>query len=303
MKKVLKYFGIGIILLFAVSVILGNIGNFIVSKKQKDYVHSLEGMLAEINRSLHNRTIDGFDYFIIDKVVQEEDKIVWEIILDTTLFYPTRESFLPEALNGGVLPKGKRNMSIDLDTSLSSNLLKQSQQLNLLYYNLFAKTDNPNPFLEEIMKRKYSQAWRIKSPFGNRQCEFSLTYEKMKETENLCKKQPEIALELFTSEYVKRQNRLLNLANGNADIKMNMIDDGDTLVICCKFDKSYSQRGNRPIANLRRQKGEIQMAIEEDIRTLPIFFNTKNICKKINKGFLFRYIDWNKTDSLDFIIF
>ena len=46
MKKVLKYLGIGIVLLFAAGIILGNIGNILVSKKQKDYAHSLEGMLA-----------------------------------------------------------------------------------------------------------------------------------------------------------------------------------------------------------------------------------------------------------------
>ena len=303
MKKALKYLGIGIVLLFAAGIILGNIGNIIVSKMQKDYAHSLEGMLAEVNKHLPSRTPDGFDYYIMNRVVQEGENIVWEAILDTTFFYPIRESFLPESMNGGILPEGNRNMAIDLDTLLSSNMLKQSHQLDLLYYYLFAKTGKPNPLYEEIMNREYSQTWRIKSPFSDRQCEYTMTHKDMKETEEFCNKRPEPALILFMSEYVKRQNRLLALASNNADINMQMTDEGSSIVFCCTFDNSYSAGGNRPVLNLRNQKEKIQVALTEYSRTLPIFYDTKNICKKNKRGFLFRFVDWNRTDSIDFDIY
>ena len=221
MKKVLKYLGIGIVLLFAAGIILGNIGNILVSKKQKDYEHSLEGMHAEVNKHLPSRAPDGFDYYIMDRVVQEGENIVWEATLDTTFFYPIRESFLPESMNGGILPEGNRNMALDLDTLLSSNLLRQSHQLDMLYYHLLAKTGKPNPLYEEIMNRKYSQTWRIKSPFSDRQCEYTMTYNEMKDTEDFCKDHPAAALNYFLSEYIQRQNRLLALASDNADINMN----------------------------------------------------------------------------------
>lgn len=302
MKKVLKYIGIGIALLFALVIILGNIGNILVSKKQKDYVHNLERMLAEVNKHLPSRSPDGFEYYIMNQVMQEGDNIIWETTLDTTFFYPIRESFLPESMNGGILPEGNRSMTLDLDTLLSSNLLRQSHQLYLLYYYLFTKTGKPNPLYEEIMNRKYSQTWRIKSPFSDRQCEYTMTYNEMKETDDFCKNHPDSALILFMSEYIKRQNRLLTFASGNADISMCMKDNGDDILFYCIFDKSYSDGGNSPIANLRSQKKEIQLALDEDSRTIPIFYDIKGICKKVQKDFLIRYTDFNKTDSIEFRI-
>lgn len=292
MKKVLKYIGIGIALLFALVIILGNIGNILVSKKQKDYAHSIEGMLAEVNKHLPSKSPDGFEYYIMNQVMQEGDNIIWEATLDTTFFYPVRESFLPEAMNGGVLLEGNRNMVTDIDTLLSSNLLKQSYQLDLLYYYLFAKIGKPNPLYEEIMKRKYSQTWRIQSPFSDRQCEYTMTYNEMKEAEYFCKNQPETAFGLFLSEYIKRQNRLLTLASGNADISMCMKDDGDAIIFYCIFDKSYSDGGNKPVVNLRTQREAIRVALIEDSQTLPMFYDMKNICKKAQKDFLIRYTDF-----------
>ena len=303
MKKILKCLGIGIVVLFAALIILGNIGNIIMSRKQKDYSHSLEGMIAEMNKHLPSRGQDGFDYYIMNRVILEGGNIVWEATLDTTFFYPIRKSFLPESVNGGVLAEGNRNMSIDIDTLLTSDLLKQSHQLDLLYYNLFAKTDKPNPFYEEIMNRRYSQTWRVLSPFSNRLCEYTMTYDEMKETDEFCKNQPEKALNVFMEEYLKRQNRLLSIADNNADISMHMVDEGNTVVFCCTFNKSYSAGENRPVSNLRNQKEEIQAALVEDSQTLPIFYDTKSICKKAQKGFLYRFIDWNKTDSLEFTIY
>lgn len=302
MKKVLKYIGIGIALLFAMVIILGNIGNILVPKKQKDNAHSLEGMLFEVNKHLPCRGQDGFEYYIMNQVMQEGDNIIWEATLDTTFFYPIRESFLPESMNGGILPEGNRSMALDLDTLLSSNLLRQSHHLDLLYYYLFAKTGKPNPLYEEIMKRKYSQTWRIHSPFSDRQCEYTMTYNEMKETDDFCNNHPDSALNLFMSEYIKRQNRLLTFASGNADINMSMKNDGDDIMFYCIFDKSYSDGGNRPIANLRNQREEIRAALIEDSQTLPIFYDTKSICKKAKKNFLIRYTDFNKTDSIEFRI-
>lgn len=303
MKTVLKFLGIGIILLFAAIIILGNLGNILVSKNQNGYAYSLKGMLAEVNKNLPIRSPDGFEYYIMNQVVQEGDNIIWEATLDTTFFYPICESFLPESMNGGILPNGNRKMALDLDTLLSSNLLKQSHQLDLLYYHLFAKTENTNPLYEEIMNHKFSQTWRIKSPFSDRQCEYMMTYQEMKETEDFCKNDHKAALNLFMSEYIQRQNRLLTLASGNANIKMHMSDEGNTIALCCTFDKSYSAGGNKPVSNLRNEQEEILAALAEDSRTLPIFYDTKGICKRTQKVFLFRFIDWNKTDSIDFDIY
>jgi len=303
MKKIMKYLGIGIVLLFAAGIILGNIGNILVSKKQMDYAHSLEGMLSEVNKHLPSRALDGFDYYIMNRVVQEGENIVWEATLDTTFFYPIRESFLPESLNGGVLTEGNRNMALELDTLLSNSLIQKSHQLNLLYYYLFAKNNRSNPFYDEVINRKCSQTWRIHSPFSDRQYEYTMTFNKMKETENFCKRQPEAALKLFMSEYVKRQNILLTIASGNADVIMQMADEGSAIVFLCSFDKSYSVGDNKPISNLRNQKEEIEIVLEEDFRTLPIFYDTKNICKRTSKVFLFRFTDWDKNDSIEFKIY
>ena len=303
MKKVLKYLGIGVVILFAVTIILGNIGKIIVSKKQKDYAQSLEGMLAEVNKHLPLRAQDGFDYYILNRVLQEGNGIVWEATLDTTFFYPVRESILPESMNGGILPHGDRSMTLDLDTLLSNNLLKQSHQLDLLYYYLFAKTGKKNPLYEEILNREYSQTWRIYSPFSDRQYEYTMTYKEMKETEDFCKNHPDSALNLFMSEYIKRQNRLLIFASDNADINMSMKNYEGTIVFYCILDKSYSARGNKPVSNIRSQKKEIQLALEEDSKTIPIFYDMKGICKKTKKTFLFRFADWNKNDSIEFKIY
>ena len=125
----------------------------------------------------------------------------------------------------------------------------------------------------------------------------------MKETEDFCKKQPEAALNFFISEYIQRQNRLLTIASSNADINMRMTEEVGAIVFCCTFDDSYSAGGNRPVSNLRNQKEEIQAALDEDSRSLPLFYDTQNICKKAQKRFLFRFTDRNKTDSLEFKIY
>ena len=302
MKKVLKYLGIGVVILFAVTIILGNIGKIIVSKKQKDYAQSLEGMLAEVNKHLPLRAQDGFDYYILNRVLQEGNGIVWEATLDTTFFYPVRESILPESMNGGILPTGDRSMVLDLDTLLTRNLLEQSQHLGSLYYYLFAKTNKTDPFYEEIMKRKFSQTWRIKSPFSDRQYEYTMTYDTMKETEDFCNNKPQEALHFFMSEYLKRQNRLLTFASGNANINMRMSDEGEAIVFSCMLDKSYSSRGNNPISILRTCKDIIAEELNEDMNTLPFFYGYEEICKRTGKGFLIRYTDFFKTDSIEFRI-
>ncbi len=117
------------------------------------------------------------------------------------------------------------------------------------------------------------------------------------------KNQPETALNLFMKEYIKRQNRLLSFANNNADITMCMKDEGNTIVFCYTFDKSYSKRGNTPVSNLRNQKEIIRAALVEDSQTLPIIYDIKSICIIVQKKFMYRITDWNKTDSLEFTIY
>ena len=123
MKKILKYIGLGIIVLFAAGLILGNIGNIYMSKKSKVFSQSLENMIAEINKHLPHKGSDGFDFFIMNKVALEGNNIVWESTLDTTFIYPSRESVLPESMNGGILVSGDRSCAIDLDTLLSNEFL------------------------------------------------------------------------------------------------------------------------------------------------------------------------------------
>lgn len=303
MKKIFKYIGFGIIVLFAAGLILGNIGNIYMSKKNKGFSQSLEGMIAEVNKHLPHKGFDGFDFFIMDKVVLEGNNIVWESTLDTTFFYPTRESILPESMNGGVLVSGDRSSAIDLDTLLSNDFLMKSHQLDLLYYHLFARSSKPNKFYEEIMKRKLSQTWRVHSPFSDRQCEFTMTYDEQKKMEGYCQDNPYNALQEFMSEYLKRQNRLLSVASNNADITMHMEDADSLIIFYCIFDKSYSARGNTPISNLRDNQSEMLNALIDDFQSLPLFFGMKEICNRTNKDILFRYTDWNKTDSIEFKVY
>lgn len=303
MKKVFKYIGVGLIVLIAVIFIFANISKIIMSEKMKGHTLTLEQMIDSINTHLPSKGPDSLNFFVMDRVVLEDNNVVWEATLDTTFFYPIRESFLPESLNGGVLPEGNRKMALDVDTLLSNSLIQKSHQLNLLNYYLFAKNNRPNLFYDEVINRKYSQTWRVHSPFSDRQYEYTMTFSEMKETENFCKRQPEAALKLFISEYVKRQNILLTIASGNADVIMQMADEGSAIVFLCTFDKSYSVGGNKPVSNLRNQKEEIQAALEEDSRSLPIFYDTKNICEKTTKAFLFRFTDWDKKDSIEFKIY
>ena len=300
MRNVLKYISIGSFVLIVAIIVLGNIGMALLSKKQKDDIYILENILADLNKNL---PIKEQGYYSLNKVVKEGNRIVWEITLDTTFFYPLHRSFLPESLNGGILLAGNRNMALDLDTLHSNKLLKQSSLLNILYYHLFVMSDRPNPLYCEIMNRNFSQTWRFISPFSNRQCECTMDYYEMKETADFCRKQPEAAINLFMLEYVNRQNRLLDIASANADIQMHMTDEGDVLMFYCKYDNSYSLEGKNPISNLREQKEEVQNSLEEDVQILPIFFNIESICNKTSKGFLFRFVDCNKTDSLDFQIY
>lgn len=303
MKKVFKYIGVGLIVLIAAIFIFANISKIIMSEKMKGHTLTLEQMIDSINTHLPSKGPDSLNFFVMDRVVLEDNNVVWEATLDTTFFYPIRESFLPESLNGGVLTEGNRKMALELDTLLSNSLIQKSHQLNLLYYYLFAKNTRPNPFYDEVIERKYSQTWRIHSPFSDRQYEYTMTFNKMKETEKFCKRQPEAALKLFVSEYLKRQNILLTIASGNADVIMQMADEGSAIVFLCTFDKSYSVGDNKPISNLRNQKEEIEIVLEEDFRTLPIFYDTKNICKRTSKVFLFRFTDWDKNDSIEFKIY
>ena len=303
MKKILRYIGLGIIVLFAAGLILGNIGNIYMSKKSKVFSQSLENMIAEINKHLPHKGSDGFDFFIMNKVLLKDNNVVWVSTLDTTFFYPTRESILPESMNGGVLLSGDRNNVLDLDTLLTNDFLKKSHQLDLLYYHLFARSNKPNKFYEEIMKWKFSQTWRVHSPFSDRQCEFTMTYDEQKKMEEYCQNNPDDALQEFMSEYLKRQNRLLSVASNNADITMHMEEADSLIIFYCIFDKSYSSGGNKPITNLRNNQGKMLEALQEDFQSLPIFFGMKEICNRTNKKLLFRYIDWNKTDSLDYILF
>ena len=303
MKKILRYIGLGIIVLFAAGLILGNIGRIYMSKKSKGFSQSLEGMIAEFNKHLPHKGFDGFDFFIMDNVMLEGNNIIWESTLDTTFFYPTRKSILPESMNGGVLVSGDRSCAIDLDTLLSNDFLKKSHQLDLLYYHLFAKSSKPNRFYEEVMKRKFSQTWRVNSPFSDRQCEYTMTYDEQKKTEDYCQSYPDTALQEFMSEYLKRQNRLLNVASNNADINMHMEDADSLIIFYCTFDKSYSAGGNKPITNLRNIQSEMLIALQEDCQTLPIFYGMKEICNRTNKDLLFIYTDWNKKDSIGFKIY
>lgn len=303
MKKILKYLGMAFIIFIAAVIILGNIGNILVSKKNKEYTQTLEGMIVEINKHLPHKGFDGFDFFIMNRVFLEGENVIWESTLDTTFFYPARESILPESMNGGILVSGDRSCAIDLDTILTNDFLKKSHQLDLLYYHLFARSSKPNKFYEEIMKRKFSQTWRVHSPFSDRQCEFTMTYDEQKKMEEYCQNNLDDVLQEFMSEYLKRQNRLLNVASNNADITMHMVDADSLIIFHCVLDKSYSIGGNKPITNLRNNQGKMLEALQEDFQSLPIFFGMKEICNRTNKNLLFRYIDWNKTDSLDYILF
>ncbi len=301
--KGLKLIGIGFLFLFFAGIILGNISKLFALKQQKDSSNSMESMLENANSHMPCCALDGFGYYTMNQVKQEGNNIVWEVILDTTFFYSMRESFMPESMNGGILVEGDRSMAFDLDTLLSNYMSKQSHRLNMLYYYLFARTGKPNPFYEELMKRKYSQIWRIKSPFSSRHYEFAMTYNEMKEIETFCKSQPKNALDLFMSEYIKRQNRLLAFASGNADIEMSMSNEEVSIVLCCVYDKSYSDGGNNPILRLKERPEYVRIALEKDFKFLPLFYDMKSICDKSQKGFLFRFTDWNKTDSLEIKIY
>ena len=239
----------------------------------------------------------------MNRVLFEDDNVVWEFTLDTTFFYPTRESVMSESINGSVLISGDRNQNLDLDTLLSNELLKESHQLDMLYYYLFAKKMKANAFYEEIMRCQCSQTWRFYSPFSDNKCEFSMSYDEQKTLEEYCKNNPNDALQEFLFDYIQRQNRLLTIASYNADVIMRMDLNNESIILYNTLDKSYSEDGNKPISNLKANISEMRDALSEDIRTLPLFFGIKEICERTKKSLIIRYTDWNKTDSIDFVMY
>ena len=288
--------------LVAASLIFANIGKIVMSERVKAHSLTLEEMIDSINTHLPVRGSGSLAFFVMNSVHLEDNNVVWEATLDTTFFHPVRESFLPESVNGGILANGNRSMALDLDTLLTAKNLMQSQRCNLLYYYLFARSKKPNSFYDEIIRRQYSQIWRIHSPFSNRQNEFVFTYQDQKEMESYCRNQKDVALQDFVSEYIKRQNLLLGIGSKNSDISMSMMDEGDNLVLLCAFGKSYSENGNKPISNLRSVKENAHSMLLEDVKTLPIFYDLDEISKRTGKGFLVRYTDFKRTDSIGFSI-
>jgi hypothetical protein len=130
-----------------------------------------------------------------------------------------------------------------------------------------------------------------------------MTYDEQKKMEEYCQNNPDDALQEFMSVYLKRQNRLLIVASNNADIIMHMEDADSAIIFYCTFDKSYSTGGNKPISNLRDNQSEMLKALKDDSQTLPLFFGMKEICNRTTKNLLFRYTDWNKTDSIEFQVY
>lgn len=301
-RKFLKYLGIGILLLFAVLIAVANIGRIFWEKNQKEYDQTLEGMVAEINQHLPMKDPNGFDFYTLSHVALDSEKVVFDATLDSTFFYPIRESLLPESMNGGILPSGSRNDVLDLDTVLSEKLLKDSHRLSLLYQQLFTNKNGPNKFYEEIKKRGYSIIWRTHSPFSDRKLEFSFSSKELDDIEVFCKNNPDSAITEFLKEYIERQNRVLSLASLNADARMSMIDNGKSLLFLYVFDGTYSANGNHPISNLRIYKNELYEALKDDSENLPFFYSIKEICNKTNRNYIFRFFDYYKTDSLDIVI-
>ena len=303
MKKVFKYIGVGLIVLMAATFIFANIGKIIMAEQMKDRSLTLEQMIDSINTLLPAKGPDSLNFFIMDRVILEGQNVVWEATLDTTFFYPVRNSFLPESVNGGVLVNGDRTMALDLDTLITAEVLKKSQRCNLLYYYLFARSRKPNPFYDKIMSRQCSQIWRVHSPFSARQFEVIFTYQEQKDIESFYRNQTEKALQDFLSEYLNRQNLLLRIASINSDISMLMEDEGSSLVLSCVFDRAYSENGNKPISNLRAEKETVHTMLLGDAKALPIFYDMDDICKRTGKAFLIRYADFYKIDSIDFVIY
>lgn len=299
MKNYIKYIGVGAIVLIAVVIVVGNIGKVIMSEKMKGHFLTLEEMIDSINTHLPAKGPDSLNFFVMNKVVLEGNNVVWDATIDTTLFYPARQGFLPESVNGLVLVKGDRSMPLDLDTLLSSEVMKKHLRCNLLYYYLFARSKKHNPFYDELLKRKSSQTWRYHSPFSIRQCEFTFTFQEQKDMETFCKNHEETALKEFIAEYINRQNLLLSIANNNSDIFMSMSDEGSSFVFKCAFDESYSANGNKPISYLRGNKGYIHNLLVEDTKH-SLFYGIDEICEKTDKDFIIRYVDYSGTDSISF---
>lgn len=300
MKKVVKYIGVAILGLFAIAIILGNIANIIMSKRSVPQGRTLEDMVAEVNQHLPMKRNDGFDFYSLDSVILGKNQIIWCTSIDTTFFYPNRKSMLPEALNGGIVVAGDRTQPLDLDTLLSSKYLKEDQELNSLYYQLFARKNKNDAFHDELMKRQYAQTWRFYSPFSDRIFEFTITYDEQLKLIDLCNNKPEGALQLFIKDCVRRQNRLLKLASRGTGTNMSMKDTGESLVLFIVFDKTYSAKGNNPINNIRSNRQEIQESLQEDFHRLPMFFGMKEICEKTKRHFVIRYMDFSRTDSVNF---
>lgn len=299
MKKVFKFLGLALLTLFAVSLILGNIANIIVSKRSVQQGRTLEDMVAEINQHLPMKQ-EGFDFFSLDSVILKKKQVIWCSTADTTFFYPNRESMLPETLNGGLVVAGDRTQLLDLDTLLSSKYLKEDQELNSLYYQLFARKNQKDAFHDELMKRQYAQTWRFHSPFSNRSCEFTITYDEQRKLIDFCNNKPKEALQLFIRDCLHRHNRILKLASRGTGTHMSMKDTGDAFILSIVFDKAFKVDGEDPIYSIRANRQEVLKGLQEDFQRLPMFFGMKEICEKTKRKFVVRCVNFSRTDSVDF---
>lgn len=304
MKNIFKYIGVGLLIVMGLLIAIGNFREIFLEKEYKNHSKTLEEMVAELNSHLPLRDTLGFDFFELDSVLLKDRSVVWVAKLDTTSLYPKKESeIFPESMNGLILPYGDRSGIHDVDTILSKEMMKICHRCNLLHYFLIAKKKRSDLFFEEIMKRKYSQIWCCKSPFSDRQIEDIMTYEEQKQIDDYCSKYPERALKDFVKGYANRQNMLLTLASNNSDVSISLTVDDNAFIYHYTLTQPYSANGNKPISNLREERSDLYKALEEDVNSLPIFFSAKDICKKTNKGLMFRFTDWNKTDSLDIYMY
>ena len=302
MKKFLKFLGIGVFILIAAGIILGNIARVVVGHKSNSSNLTLEEMIVKMNNALPQKA-SNISFLTMNQVSLENNSIVWDATLYTTFFYPAKGSTLPESINGGILIEGSRDDIIDIDTLLSSSFVKEDHQLDMLFYFLFVRKDKPNPFYEELIRRNISQTWRIHSPFSDRQVEFAMTSDDQKRSEEFCREEPVKAYQEFLFRYLIRQNRLLRFASNNSDISMKMSDEGSSLMFYYTFDKSYSNNGNKPISNIKENGMESYLGIKEDLKVLPMFYGLEEICKGTGKKLVFRITDWNKTDSVEYSFF
>jgi len=273
------------------------------SNRNREEGITLEEIIAVTNKQLHNFSDANFPSS--NSIFIEGDNVVWQFVIDSTLFYPNYKSkIFPESLIGDAsFVVNSQDNSIDLDTVLTNEMMRRQHREMLLYYTLFARQTPPSTMYKKIIERHYGQVWRYLSPFSDKYYEYTFSYEELKRVDAYCRNNYHKALQEFIKEYIKAKNFALSIANLKSDVTMDMAWDDDYLFFNYTFGRSSRINGVPPIQYFKNNNDYLERCLNDDLKNIPFFYCIDEICIKTKRQLMFRFTDYQNSDYIDITFF